>query len=127
MKPDLTVEIVGTHTSHDALYRDALDHANAQADAITPRPITVRMTTHDGATTARDPHGVAGDAWVQIPDDSPFANWAITAKKGIPECDAVVFPFPWGDGLERAAAWAAGFAAVLCEAGIRADIHVGVD
>lgn len=125
--PDITVEIVGTHTSPEQLYRNALDHANNQADAVTPRSVTVRLTTPDGGSTYTDPYGVIGGAWVQIPEDGDFARWAVNVGKGVPECNAVVFPAPGPGGLEQSAAWAAGFAAVLCEAGIRGDIHVVVD
>ena len=126
---DLTVEIIGRHTSPEQLYRAALDHANAQADAITPRPVTIRMTTAEGVKEYRDIHGVVGFAGVRVPAGSDFAQWAVAAKKGTPARDAVVFSSdPWvRDSLERSAAWAAAFAAVLCEAHIRADLDVGID
>jgi len=131
MQPDLTVEIVGAHRTHDDLYHAALDHANAQADSVTTRPITLRLTIGGEVSTHRDHQGVAGfgEVWVEDSGPGSFARWALTQHKcqqGT-EGTLAVFASQFHASLEATSAWAAGFAAVLCEAGIRASIHIGVD
>ena len=120
------------------LYEKAHQAGLAAGNAAQPVPMVVGTPTtlfgHDIDYTKKTYYvsdGVCGFAWVAVrPRNAPFAKWLVANDKGrSSEYDRAILVWvrEFGQSLERKCQYAAAFAAVIAEAGIRCHADSRID
>lgn len=113
---------------HAALYKRAHEAGMKAGKAVNPTPMFVRGDPNwtKDTRTYYVPQGVCGFAEIRFPARGGFQQWARAtekARKSDYQGGAYIWVREFDQSMERKAAYADAFAAVLREAGIQATAH----